>query len=293
VTAIRNVTVVPVVGTIRNSTVVIRGGDRVGRREVAVPAGAITGRGFLYPGMIDSHTQLGLTEIQSVPGGNDTREIGDFNPQNLALSAVNPHSELIPVTRVNGVTSAITAAEGGLVSGYAALMDLAGWTTAEMGVAPRAGMVVTYPRVAGGRFGGRRGGSQEDAGAQVNRQVTQLVDYFRRAREYRDAKQRSPPQRGPGRTSGRRDGGDNPGCWTGRCGGVRRRDRRPDPRALAVATRSSSPIIRGGAGGVAAGGRTGAPEGAGHRRLTTESQETTIRTTWCTPTPGSWRSPAW
>ncbi|HEX9164548.1 MAG TPA: amidohydrolase family protein [Gemmatimonadales bacterium] len=195
VTAIRNVTVVPVVGdTIRNGTVVVRGGKiaAVGR-EVAVPAGAraIDGTGlFLYPGMIDSHTQLGLTEIQSVPGGNDTREIGDFNPQNLALSAVNPHSELIPVTRVNGVTSAITAAEGGLVSGYAALMDLAGWTTAEMGVAPRAGMVVNYPRVAGGRFGGRRGGSQEDAGAQVNRQVTQLTDYFRRAREYRDAKQR-------------------------------------------------------------------------------------------------------
>ena len=40
-----------------------------------------------------------------MPGGEDTEEVGDFNPHNVALTAVNPHSELIPVTRVNGVTT--------------------------------------------------------------------------------------------------------------------------------------------------------------------------------------------
>lgn len=193
VTVIRNATIVPVVGArIQNGMVVIRGSriEAVGR-DLPVPPGArvvdATGL-FVYPGMIDSGTDLGLTEIQSVPGGNDTRELGDFNPHDLTLSAVNPHSELIPVARVNGVTSAITAAGGGLISGYAALMDLSGWTPREMGVVAQAGLVVTYPRVAGGRAGGRTGGAT--TGEQVNRQVEQLMQYFRSAKTYAERKAR-------------------------------------------------------------------------------------------------------
>ena len=191
VTVIRNATVVPVVGArIPNGTIVIRGStiEAVGR-DLTVPPGAkvVDAAGlFVYPGMIDSGTDLGLTEIESVPGGNDTREIGDFNPHDLSLSAVNPHSELIPVARVNGVTSVITAAGGGLVSGYAALIDLSGWTPKEMGVVPQAGLVVTYPRVTGGR--GR--GGVPTTGEQVNRQVDQLMAYFRSAKSYAERKAR-------------------------------------------------------------------------------------------------------
>ncbi|HEX9895246.1 MAG TPA: amidohydrolase family protein [Gemmatimonadales bacterium] len=192
VTVIRNATIVPVVGDrIPNGAVVIRGGriDGVGR-DLPAPPGAtvVDGTGlFVYPGLIDSGTELGLTEIGSVPGGTDTRELGDLNPHDLALSAVNPHSELIPVTRVNGITSVVTAAGGGLVSGYAALIDLAGWTPQEMGVLPRAAMVITYPRVAGGRFGGGGRGQQSqgaDAAGQVNRQVEQLTQFLRNAKAY-------------------------------------------------------------------------------------------------------------
>jgi imidazolonepropionase-like amidohydrolase len=193
VTVIRNATVVPVVGArIPNGTVVIRGSkiEAVGQ-NLPVPAGArvIDAAGlYVYPGMIDSGTDLGLTEIESVPGGNDTRELGDFNPHDLSLTAVNPHSELIPVARVNGVTSAITAAGGGLISGYAALIDLSGWTPGEMGIVPQAGLVVTYPRVAGRRAGGRAGGAT--TGEEVNRQVEQLTAYFRTARTYAERKAR-------------------------------------------------------------------------------------------------------
>jgi imidazolonepropionase-like amidohydrolase len=193
ITVIRNATVVPVVGArIPNGTVVIRGSkiEAVGR-DLPVPPGAkvVDAAGlFVYPGMIDSGTDLGLTEIESVPGGNDTREIGDFNPHDISLSAVNPHSELIPVARVGGITSAITAAGGGLISGYAALMDLTGWTPQEMSVVPQAGLVVTYPRVSGGRGGGRTGGAT--TGEQVNRQVEQLTEYFRNARMYAERKAR-------------------------------------------------------------------------------------------------------
>src|ERR1019366_92272 len=96
---IRNATIVPVTGPrISNGSVVMQNGKitAVGM-NAAAPAGAtvIDGTGlFVYPGLINSGTYIGLDEIGSVPGGNDRQEIGEFNPQDVALTAVNPHSEL-------------------------------------------------------------------------------------------------------------------------------------------------------------------------------------------------------
>src|SRR5262245_41887141 len=162
--AITHATIVPVVGPkITNGTVVIQGGKitAVGA-NVTAPAGAmvIDANGmFVYPGMIDSGTRLGLVEIGSVPGGQDTQEIGQYNPQDEVITAVNPHSSHIGITRANGVTSVITSAEGGMIQGSAALIDMDGWTPQEMAERPLAAMVMTYPRVGGGgRFRGGRGG---------------------------------------------------------------------------------------------------------------------------------------
>jgi imidazolonepropionase-like amidohydrolase len=191
---IRGGTVVPVVGAkIPNGSVVIAGGkiQSVGA-NVQAPQGAtvIDATGlFVYPGMIDSGTELGLTEIGSVPGSTDTREIGDFNPQDVALSAVNAHSELIPVTRVNGVTTVITSAAGALMSGSAALIDLWGWTTDEMAITPRVAQVMSYPSSgAGGRGGGFGARPQGDASETASRQVRAMRDFFADARAYADVK---------------------------------------------------------------------------------------------------------
>jgi imidazolonepropionase-like amidohydrolase len=192
--AITNATLVPVVGPkVPNGTVVIRDGKiAAAGAGITVPAGAtvIDGSGlFIYPGMIDSGTRLGLVEISSVPGGQDTQELGQFNPQDDVLSAVNPHSEHIGITRANGVTSVITSAEGGLIQGTAALIDMDGWTPDEMAESGRVAMVMTYPRVGGGgRFGGRFGGGQNqgDAAATQNRQVRELTDYLRNAKAYNE-----------------------------------------------------------------------------------------------------------
>ena len=192
---IRGGTVVPVVGTrIPNGTVVITGGriQAVGA-NVQGPAGAtiIDATGlFVYPGMIDSGTELGLTEIGSVPGSTDTREIGDFNPQDVALTAVNASSELIPVSRVNGVTTVITSATGALMSGSAALMDLWGWTPDEMAIKPRAAQVMSYPSAGGfGRRGGGFGGrGPADASETTNRQVRAMHAFFTDARSYAEVK---------------------------------------------------------------------------------------------------------
>lgn len=187
--AITNATIVPVVGPrIANGTVVIRNGRiEAAGASVTAPAGAmvIDGRGlFVYPGLIDSGDRMGLTEIGSVPGGQDTQELGQYNPQNDVITAVNPSSVHIPVTRANGVTSAITSAEGGMIQGTAALIDLAGWTPEEMATKGRVAMVMTYPRVGGGgrRFGGAPGqGNQAEA---QTRQVQELYDYLRDAGAY-------------------------------------------------------------------------------------------------------------
>ena len=193
---IRGGTVVPVVGAqIPNGTVVIQNGkiQAVGA-NVQAPQGAtvIDATGlFVYPGMIDSGTELGLVEIGSVPGSTDTREIGDFNPQDVALTAVNAHSELIPVARVNGVTTVITSATGALMSGSAALVDLWGWTPDEMAVKPQVAQVMSYPSAGGGGRGGGGGFGNRpagDAAETMNRQVRALRDFLTDARSYADVK---------------------------------------------------------------------------------------------------------
>ncbi|MGQ0714381.1 MAG: amidohydrolase family protein [Gemmatimonadaceae bacterium] len=194
--AIRNATIIPVSGPrITNGTVVLRNGriEAVGA-SVAVPGDArvIDATGlFVYPGMIDAGTQLGLTEIGSVPGGEDTQEVGDFNPQNVALTAVNPHSELIPVTRANGVTTVITAAEGGLISGRAGLMDLMGWTPAEMAIRREAALVVSYPSLGGGRGRfGERDEPEAERRAELDRRTRALRSYFADAKAYAEVQGR-------------------------------------------------------------------------------------------------------
>lgn len=150
--AIRNATIVPVTSApIANGTIVFSNGviTAIGA-SAAVPAGAtvIDGTGlFVYPGMIDSGSNVGLVEMDSVAGTVDTTELGDFNPNAQAAVSINPHSELIPVTRVNGVTHIVSTPEGGIISGQSALIQLAGWTPKEMTVKAPAAMHIRFPRL--------------------------------------------------------------------------------------------------------------------------------------------------
>jgi imidazolonepropionase-like amidohydrolase len=190
--AIRNVTIVPVTGPrIERGTVVIRNGkiEAVGANAAPQPGDSVLdGSGlFVYPGMIDAGTRLGLSEINSVPGGEDLQELGEFNPQDAALIAVNPNSTPIAVTRSNGVTTAITSPRGGLVSGQAALLDLLGWTPQEMAVRAPAAMVMTYPSTGGG---GRFRRARQAPGDQTNRQVLALKAFLGDAKAYADIKAR-------------------------------------------------------------------------------------------------------
>ena len=134
---------------IEKGTVLISGGKitAVGP-SVAVPAGATvidaTGQ-TVYPGLIDGLTTLGLVEIGSVSGSVDTTETGDVNPHAEAWIAINPHSELLPVARANGITAALAAPAGGLISGQSALLRLAGTTPDALTVKTPVAMHMVYP----------------------------------------------------------------------------------------------------------------------------------------------------
>jgi imidazolonepropionase-like amidohydrolase len=192
--AIRNARIVTVSGPdIENGTIVIRDGkiEAVGT-NVAVPAGAqtIEGRGLsVYPGMIDLGTNMGLVEVpQGANGTVDTSEVGELNPNAKAIIAVNPHSAHIAVTRVEGITTTLSAPTGGLISGQAALINLLGTSPREMALVPQAALVINYPRIGGG--GGGFGGFQQQPAnltetlAANERQVEQIRKMLRDAEAY-------------------------------------------------------------------------------------------------------------
>ncbi len=200
VTAIRNAKIVTVTGeTIPRGTVLIKDGKiaAIGA-TVAIPAGAkqIDATGLsVYPGMIDTYTQVGLTEVgQGAPGTVDTTELGDFNSNMKALTAVNPNSELIPVARMNGVTTVLTCPQGGMISGQCAFINLDGWTPQEMKLVAPGAMHLVYPS-GGGRGRGGFGGGFNLGGAgqaqQRAQRIEQLNKKFEAAQEYLKAKEAS------------------------------------------------------------------------------------------------------
>ena len=201
---IRNARIVTVSGAdIENGTVVIRDGKiaAVGT-TVDIPANSqtIDAHGLsVYPGMIDAGTSMGLVEVgQGAFGTVDTGEVGDLNPHAKAIIAVNPHSAHIAVTRVDGVTTALSLPTGGLISGQGALINLLGTTPLEMAVVPYATLVINYPRTTGGGGGGFFAQQQvnlTEALATANRQLEQIRKVLRDAEAYgraRDAYAKDP-----------------------------------------------------------------------------------------------------
>jgi imidazolonepropionase-like amidohydrolase len=184
--------------------------------KITVPKGVrvIEGKGLrVYPGMIDSATQLGLAEIQQVRETLDFGELGAFMPQLRALTAINPASEHFPVVRVNGITTVMTFPSGDVgnradgrqfIAGQSALVHTDGWTWEEMAVKGSAAMHLIFPTLVvrrPGTFGGGGGGrgpapppdNYTEAKRQYDQQITQLADFFGEARRYQNAKAAARP----------------------------------------------------------------------------------------------------
>jgi len=177
--AITGGTVYPASGPkLANATVLIRDGRiaAVGT-NVSVPSDATridaTGK-WVTPGLIDGAGQLGLVEISAVPGTREAILLGDtiaaaFN----VTEGINPASTLIPVTRIEGITTALAVPAGHLVSGQAVLIDLDGATIEQMLVKSPVGVVADLSE-----------SGKDEAGASRAESADRLRRVFRDALEY-------------------------------------------------------------------------------------------------------------
>jgi imidazolonepropionase-like amidohydrolase len=127
-------------GVIDNGVLIMQGGkiSALGAASsVKVPKDAkvidVTGM-TVYPGLIDSETSLGLTEISAEDTTNDRIEMSDeIMPHMHVYDAFHAESELIPVTRINGVTNAIVAPDSAdTLPGQDSFVQLAGASAADM-----------------------------------------------------------------------------------------------------------------------------------------------------------------
>lgn len=173
---------------IEHATVLIRDGRiaAVGT-SVTVPAEATridaTGK-WITPGLIDGAGQMGLVEIGAVPGTREGRIQGDtiaaaFN----VAEGINPASQVIPVTRVEGITTTLAAPGGHLVSGQAVLIDLDGSTIEQMLVKSPVGIVADLSE--NGKDEG--GGSRASVVQRLRATFRDALEYERRRVDYRRA----------------------------------------------------------------------------------------------------------
>jgi imidazolonepropionase-like amidohydrolase len=162
--AITGGTVFPISGPkIEHGTVLIRDGKiaAIGT-SVAIPADATridaTGK-WVTPGFIDGAGQMGLVEIGAVAATREAVLQSDsiaaaFN----VAEGINPASQVIPVTRVEGVTTTLAVPAGHLVSGQAVLIDLDGATIEQMLVKTPVAIVADLSQRAKDEGGGSRAG---------------------------------------------------------------------------------------------------------------------------------------
>jgi hypothetical protein len=106
----------------------------------------VTGK-HVYPGLIFPNTSIGLTEIGSgVDVANDTRELGDLNPNVRAIAAYNTDSHVIPVVRSNGILLAQIVPQGTLLPGTASVVQLDAWNWKDAAYRMDNGLMLGWPR---------------------------------------------------------------------------------------------------------------------------------------------------
>ncbi|MBN7810629.1 amidohydrolase family protein [Algoriphagus sp. H41] len=182
---LQNATVVTVTkGTLSNTSVLVENGKiaQVGTGISAGDAEVIDCSGlYIYPGMIDGGTRLGLVEVSSVAETVDYAEIGNVTPNMQALTTVNPNAEAIGVTRVSGVTTVLTVPTGGLFPGTAALINLNGYTPDQMYGGFKA-IVMNFP--SSGRRGRFDRRSDEDIKKDSEKALKEANDIWDNAKNY-------------------------------------------------------------------------------------------------------------
>jgi len=180
---------------LQNATVLMENGKitAIGS-DVRVPPGVerldISGK-HVYPSLIDANTTLGLIEIGQVRATSDLAETGSINPNVRAEAALNPDSELLPVTRANGVALALSVPQGGVISGTSALIMLDGWTSEQLTLKAPVGLHINWPAmtIRRGRSFFFAPQSEEEQRKQMNENLQRIRETFAEARAYKKAKE--------------------------------------------------------------------------------------------------------
>ncbi|HVU65320.1 MAG TPA: amidohydrolase family protein [Phycisphaerales bacterium] len=141
----------------------------------------------VYPGLIGARTQLGLTEMQAVRASNDLSETGGITPEVRAITAVNPDSTLLPVTRSAGEMIAGVFPTGGPIPGRIGVIRLDGWTVPDMTVRDDAGLVINWPmtRVINAWWMNK---SEDEQRKDIDRNLRTIEEMVSGARAYAAAK---------------------------------------------------------------------------------------------------------
>jgi imidazolonepropionase-like amidohydrolase len=165
--AIRGARVVPVSGPpVENATIVISRGliTAVGK-DVAIPpeAWVVEGKGLtVYPGLIDAFTDVGLPVAppagseggprRSSEGARGPEDRPYSTPWRSAADEASLSDKRIETWRSAGFTTVVSAPKGGIFSGQAAVLDLAGERAGDVVVKSPVAIPVTF-QTSGG-FGG-------------------------------------------------------------------------------------------------------------------------------------------
>jgi imidazolonepropionase-like amidohydrolase len=143
----------------------------------------------VYPGLIDSETALGLTEISGEEMTNDLVETSDeIMPHMHVYDAFHAESELIPVTRLNGITNAIVApANSDTLPGQDSFVQLAGKSADDSLLVRDIAMPLNFSgeqRRNGSRQSRKFPSTRMGLAAQLRQAFLDAQDYERRWAEY-------------------------------------------------------------------------------------------------------------
>lgn len=105
---------------------------------------SVTGE-HIYPGIIAVDALLGLSEIGSIRGTQDVRDVGDMEPELRTLSAYKADSRVIPTVRANGVLMAQIVPRGPVISGTSSVVQLDAWDWEEAAYKVDDAVHLTWP----------------------------------------------------------------------------------------------------------------------------------------------------
>jgi imidazolonepropionase-like amidohydrolase len=190
VVAITGGTIYPVSGPkIENGVLLLRDGKiaAVGA-GVAIPEGAtrIEAKGrWITPGLIHGGSTLGL-KLFEVGAQDETEEdvmTGEVKAAFNVAEAIDPASIAIPVARLEGITSAVTAPSGGLIPGQAVLIDLAGDSLDALLAQSPVAMIADLSQTGKAAGGGSRAGTLQ----RLRRIFRDALEYDKRRADFRKA----------------------------------------------------------------------------------------------------------